>query len=103
MKTGREKASYCIGLETGRHLREQFKEMDSQLLVQGVQDGFSATEPKLTLDEIRSVLEAVRQQVETQQKQFVAKLSQDNKKKSEDFLESNKKKEGVKTLASGLQ
>ncbi len=103
MTTSREKASYCIGLETGKQLREQFKEMDLELLVTGFQDGFSQAEPKLSREETQAVLNAIRQQVEAQQKQYVAKLSHDNKAKSEAFLEQNKKQEGVVTLSSGLQ
>lgn len=103
MKDSREKASYCIGLETGKQLREQFKEMDVQFLADGLQDGFSHSQPKLSQDEIKAVLTAIRQQVEMQQKQFVAKLAQDNKKRCEEFLEQNKKHEGVVTLPSGLQ
>ncbi len=103
MNTSREKASYCIGLETGKQLREQFKEMDLNFLVTGFQDGFGQAEPKLSVDEIKAVLNAIREQVEAQQKQYVAKLAQDNKSKSEQFLEKNKNSEGVSTLASGLQ
>jgi|ERR1700722_13648355 len=103
MNTSLEKASYCIGLETGKQLREQFKEMDLKLLVTGFQDGFSQAKPQLTTDEIKAVLNAIREQVEAQQKQYVAQLAQDNKVKSEDFLEKNKKHEGINVLPSGLQ
>ncbi|MBI2743237.1 MAG: FKBP-type peptidyl-prolyl cis-trans isomerase [Chlamydiales bacterium] len=103
MKDSREKASYCIGLETGKQLRQQFKEMDVNLLAEGLQDGFTQSQPKLTGDEITAVLTAIRQQVETQQKQFLSKLAQENKSKSEKFLEQNKKHEGIVTLPSGLQ
>lgn len=103
MKTSREKASYCIGLETGKQMREQFKELDIQLLVKGLQDGFSNTKPELPQEEVQTVLNAIRKQVEDQQKQFIANLAQENRKKGEEFLAQNKKHEGVVTLASGLQ
>lgn len=103
MKTTKEKVSYCIGLETGRNLKNQFADMDYQLLSQGFQDALSDSNPKLTQDEIHSILLALRNQVETQQRQYIAKLAEENKKHSEAFLEANKKKEGVITLSSGLQ
>ncbi|MFI5333679.1 MAG: FKBP-type peptidyl-prolyl cis-trans isomerase [Chlamydiales bacterium] len=103
MNTNREKASYCIGLETGKQLRNQFKEMDIQFLVDGLRDGFSASQPKLSQEEMTTILNALRQQIETQQKQFVAQLAADNKKKGEEFLSKNQKVEGVQTLPSGLQ
>ncbi len=103
MNTNREKASYCIGLETGKQLRNQFKEMDVEFLATGLRDGFSATEPKLKPEEITTILNALRQQIESQQKQFIAQLAADNKKKGEEFLAKNQKVEGVQTLPSGLQ
>lgn len=103
MKTNREKASYCIGLETGKQLRHQFKEMDVEFLADGIRDGFSESSPKLAQEEINAVLNALRQQIESQQKQFIAKLAAENKKKGEEFLAQNQKQEGVVLLPSGLQ
>jgi FKBP-type peptidyl-prolyl cis-trans isomerase FklB len=103
MQSNREKASYCIGLEMGAQLREQFQEMDVEFLSQGMRDGFTENEPSLPVEEIQKILTAIRNQVEMQQKQFVAKLSEENKKKGEAFLEGNKKQEGVQVLSSGLQ
>jgi hypothetical protein len=71
MKTTKEKVSYCIGLETGKNLKQQFADMDLQLLIDGFQDGLSSSTPKLSQDEIRSILVALRGQVENQQKQFI--------------------------------
>jgi len=103
MKSTREKVSYCLGLETGRNLQRQFNDMDLELLVKGFQDAISNNNPKLAQDEIQSILQALRAQVEQQQRQFYAKLSEENRKKGEEFLEKNKGEEGVVTLKSGLQ
>ncbi len=103
MKNSRDKASYCIGLEMGQQLKNQFQEMNQEILVKGVSDGFSGKQPELPIEEVRNILTAIRQQIEMQQKQFVAKLAEDNKKKGEEFLEQNKKHEGVVQLPSGLQ
>lgn len=103
MKTTKEKVSYCIGLETGKNLKQQFADMDVQLLHEGFQDGLSDSSPKLTPEEIRSILVALRNQVETQQKQYIAHMAEDNKKQGDAFLSLNKQKDGVVALASGLQ
>lgn len=103
MKTTKEKVSYCIGLETGKNLKQQFADMDVQLLNEGFQDGLSDASPKLTPDEIRSILIALRNQVEAQQKQYVAQLAENNKKQGDAFLSLNKQKDGVVSLPSGLQ
>jgi FKBP-type peptidyl-prolyl cis-trans isomerase FklB len=103
MKTNKEKVSYCIGLETGKNLKQQFADMDDALLHQGFQDGLSAASPKLTQDEIHSILNALRTQVENQQKQYVSQLAENNKKQGDSFLALNKQKDGVVALPSGLQ
>ncbi len=103
MKSTREKVSYCLGLETGRNLQRQFNDMDVELLRKGFEDAIANNNPKLAQDEIQSIMQALRQQVETQQRQFYAKLSEDNRKQGEEYLEKNKATDGVMTLKSGLQ
>ncbi len=103
MKTNKEKASYCIGLQTGKNIKDQFQDIDPALLMDGFQDGLGERAPKLTPEEIRTVLEAIRRQMEQQERAFIAKLAEDNKKTGETFLLENKSKEGVVTLPSGLQ
>jgi FKBP-type peptidyl-prolyl cis-trans isomerase FklB len=103
MKSTKEKVSYCLGLETGRNLQRQFNDMDVELLRKGFEDAIANNNPKLGQDEIQSIMQALRQQVETQQRQFYAKLSEQNRQDGENFLENNKAQEGVVTLKSGLQ
>lgn len=103
MKSTKEKVSYCIGLETARNLKHQFADMDTECLTQGFNDALSEIPPKLTQEEIHSILVSLRKQVETQQRQYFAKVAEENKKSSETFMSENKNKEGVVTLASGLQ
>lgn len=103
MKSTREKVSYCLGLETGRNLQRQFNDMDIELLRKGFEDAIANNNPKLNQDEIQSIMQALRQQVETQQRQFYAKLSEQNRQEGENYLENNKAQEGVTTLKSGLQ
>ncbi|MBS0604143.1 MAG: FKBP-type peptidyl-prolyl cis-trans isomerase [Verrucomicrobia bacterium] len=103
MNSTKEKVSYCIGLETGRNLRHQFADMDMERLQEGFQDALSETNPKLKQEEIQSILVALKNQIESQQRQHFSRVAEENKKRSEAFLIENKSKEGVKTLTSGLQ
>jgi FKBP-type peptidyl-prolyl cis-trans isomerase FklB len=103
MNSTKEKVSYCIGLETGRNLKQQFADMDASYLSDGFQDALSESNPKLAQEEIQSIMAALRNQIETQQRQHFSRIAEDNKKRSEAFLNENKGKEGVKTLTSGLQ
>ncbi len=103
MDSTKEKVSYCIGLETGRNLRNQFADMDHNCLKDGFMDALSESNPKLQQDEIQSILVALKNQIEMQQRQNFSKLAEDNKKQSEQFLNENKNKKGVESLSSGLQ
>lgn len=103
MKSTKEKVSYCIGLETGRNLKHQFADMDTSCLLDGFQDALSAANPKLAQEEVQSIMVALRNQVETQQRQHFSRVAEENKKQSEAFFAENKNKEGVISLMSGLQ
>jgi FKBP-type peptidyl-prolyl cis-trans isomerase FklB len=103
MKSTKEKVSYCIGLETGRSLQKQFSDMDSDLLRKGFEDGLANALPKLSQEEVQSIMQALRQQIDQQQRAFIAKMSENNRKEGEDYLEKNKSEDGVVTLKSGLQ
>lgn len=103
MNSTKEKVSYCIGLETGKSLKQQFTDMDLQLLMQGFKDAIEEKSPKLPNEEVRTVMQALKQQIEMQQRHFIARLADENKKNGEAFLMENKSKEGIVTLPSGLQ
>lgn len=103
MKNTKEKVSYCIGFEMGKNLKTQFSDIDMDLLLSGFQDGLQDQPAKIPEPEMMSILATLRQQIEVQQKQYVAQIAEKNKKEGEDFLFANKHKEGVITLPSGLQ
>lgn len=103
LKNQKDKVSYSIGLNIGRKLANDLKnqsiDIDSNLLTKGIQDALTAAKPLLTDQEIQETMVAF-------QKEMVAKweeIGKKNKVEGEVFLAENKKKEGVKTLPSGLQ
>ncbi len=103
MQTTKEKVSYCIGLETGKNLRQQFADIEMDLLMTGLQDGLGENEPKLASKEIGAILASLKTQIETQQKQYISQIADKNKKEGESFLLFNKQKSDVVSLPSGLQ
>lgn len=103
MDSTREKASYCIGYETGRNLMNQFSDIDMDLLEKGLADGLTNKNAELPDDERQRIMMALRQQVEMQQRQVFAKIAEHNRKTGDDFLKENREKEGVTTCSSGLQ
>ncbi len=103
MDSSKEKVSYCIGLETAKNLKQQFSDMDVSLLVEGFQDGVNGAPPKIPQEEVQNLMVALKNQIESQQRQFITQISEENKRAGLEFLEENKKKPGVVALPSGLQ
>jgi FKBP-type peptidyl-prolyl cis-trans isomerase FklB len=102
-KSGKEKASYCLGLDAGNSIRMQFSDIDVSMLLTGFEDAIKRNRPRLSEQEFQNIMNSVRQQVQAQHKAYVSQMSQKNKKQAETFLEQNKDKDGVMTTASGLQ
>ena len=92
LKNQKEKISYIIGMDIGNNLKKQSVEVDPNILAKGIGDALAGGKPFLTEQEIRDTMAVF-------QKEMAAK----KKKEGEVFLAENKKKDGVKTLPSGLQ
>ena len=92
LKNQKEKVSYIIGMDIGGNLKRQSFDIDPNILARGVQDALSGEKPLLSKEEIQETMVAFQKEMMEKQKQ-----------RGEAFLSENKKKEGVKTLPSGLQ
>jgi FKBP-type peptidyl-prolyl cis-trans isomerase FklB len=99
LKNQKEKISYILGMDIGNNLKRQSIDVDTSILARGVKDAFSGSQPMLTEQEIRETMAAFQKEMMAKQEELAKK----NKKEGEAFLAGNKKKEGVKTLPSGLQ
>ncbi len=102
LKNPRQRASYSIGADIGSNFKKQEIDIDPKALAAGLADAL-AGKPALTEAEMRETLENLRKDLmakaETKQKAAGDK----NAKEGEAFLAANAKKDGVKTLPSGLQ
>ena len=79
MDTNREKVSYCIGLEAGKNIRGQFKDLDAKLLEKGFVDSLEDRTPALPNTEIDQILKALSQQIQEQQRAFVEQVAEKNR------------------------
>ena len=114
LKTPKDKTSYAVGLNVGKNLgaqlHQQSVEVDQAILLRGVKDALAGGKTLLTDDEVKAALMQLQTEVRARQQEKM-KFEQEkmkavadlNKKVGADFLEANKAKEGVVTLASGLQ
>ncbi len=98
-KDQKDRVSYSIGVNIGNSVKLQDLQLNPEMLATGVKDALSGGKTLLTEQEVRDTLTAFQQELKTQQ----LARGENNKKAGEAFLAENKKKEGVKTLASGLQ
>lgn len=103
MESTKEKVSYCIGLDVGTSLSNQYQEIELVSLIEGLQDAVFRKEPQLKQEEVQSILGNLRNQVEWRRRNTFAQLGAENKTTGEEFLKKNATKEGVCTLPSGLQ
>ncbi len=102
LKNQKEKLSYIIGMDIGNDLKKQSVDIDTSLLLKGVKDALSGSQPLLTEQEIHETRAAFQKDlIAKQEKQ--EEIGKKNKKAGEAFFAENKKKEGVITLPSGLQ
>jgi len=102
-KTQKDKLSYAIGMEMGKGVMAQGIDVDSAVLVQGLKDALTNAKPLMSEEELRLVITALQDEIRQKQAQAMEAAAADNKKKGDDFLAENAKKDGVVALADGLQ
>ncbi len=103
LKSKKDKTSYVIGADLATNLKRESIDVDPDMVLRGMKDVLSGGKTLMTDEEMRATSTALRQEIMEKQAQEIKKLAEKNKKEGEAFLEANKKKEGVKTLPSGLQ
>ncbi|MDX1952288.1 MAG: FKBP-type peptidyl-prolyl cis-trans isomerase [Verrucomicrobiota bacterium] len=99
LKTDQEKAAYSIGFRIGSQMKSQGVEISQESLASGIKDALGGNPPALSDSEMEQAIMGM-------QKTMMAKMEAkgaEAKKAGEAFLAENKKKEGIKTTASGLQ
>src|SRR5437667_7296836 len=98
LKDQKDKVSYSIGLNIGFNLGRQNVQVNPDLLAAGIKDAI-AGKPQLNADQVKEVMATFEKDMQQKQKAAGEKNASEGAK----FLEENKKKEGVKATASGLQ
>jgi FKBP-type peptidyl-prolyl cis-trans isomerase len=86
-----DKISYALGRNIGKAKQNGF-DIDPKRVIKGMEDALQGKDSEFSDEEIERAFEAYRP---------IARLAM--AKVGEDFLAANKDKEGVKTLASGVQ
>ena len=103
LKDENDRVNYSLGHQIGGDFKRQGVEVRSELVVKGIQDALSGAEPLMTPEEMNKTLMDLKKRIVTAQREERQQAAKDNLSKGKAFLEENAKKEGVKTLPSGLQ
>jgi len=103
LKNQKDKVSYSIGIAMGKNFKMQFIDIDPDILAKGIKDAFIGGKTLMTDQEMNETMTAYQKELAAKREELLKKLGEKNKTEGETFLAENKKKEGVKTLESGLQ
>ena len=103
LKGRKERLSYSFGFFFGSNLKRDAIDIDVDILLKGIKDSLSGNKTLMTEQEMRETFTAFQKEMQAKQADRRKAAGEKNKKEGEVFLEQNKKKEGVKTLPSGLQ
>jgi FKBP-type peptidyl-prolyl cis-trans isomerase FklB len=103
LKDTRDKVSYSIGLDIGSTFKKQKMDINSTALEAGLKDGMSGATPQMTEEQVKETMTAYSKEMTEKQMNESKEAAQKNAAAGELFLSENKKKEGIKTTASGLQ
>lgn len=103
LQTATDNASYGIGVNIGRSLREDGLELNLRMFAQGLKDAYEGAELKLTDAQLNAAFQVFNQEMQKKRQAEAAAVGEKNKRDGAAFLAANKNKPGVRTLPSGLQ
>lgn len=98
-KSQKDKLSYAIGVQMGNSLKQQGFVVDAKVVGQAIADVLAGSKLKVSDSDMQAAITAYQQEAAAKQKAKVAK----QKAAGDKYLAENKKRKGVKTLASGVQ
>jgi len=102
-KDRKAQESYAIGAQTGRTLRKDNVDIDSKMLIRGLQDGLGDKKLLLSEKDLRAVMTVVQQEIRKNMVMNRRALGERNREEGAAYLAANGAKAGVETTTSGLQ
>lgn len=94
-----QKFSYTIGYTFGRAMLKQAVAVDKDALIAAIEDVFANKQPRFSKKEMAGALNKVKEKIA----QIASERAQKNLEAGKQFMEENKKKDGVVVLPSGIQ
>lgn len=103
LTTQKDQVSYAIGYNLGTALKRQSFDVDPAIIARAIGDILNGNEPAMSQTDARQALQDYQQQMQQKQEQERLKVAAKNKEAAAAWLAENAQKDGVITLASGLQ
>jgi FKBP-type peptidyl-prolyl cis-trans isomerase FklB len=103
LKTEKDKLSYAMGMDLGNQLKTRSVDIDPALFARGLTDALAGGKTLLTPEEAKTVIAELQKAILVRQTAEAKAAGDKNKKEGDAFLAANKAKDGVVTLASGIQ
>lgn len=98
-----DKASYALGVETGRSFKSHGIDLNASAFAQGLQDSLNGNNLLMTNDEITQQLKDFQRSASTKLQAQMQQAGQKNQQLGNAFMAANKERSGVTTTPSGLQ
>ncbi len=102
----KNKTSYAMGFRLGLQFagtKESEFELNTDEVIKGIRDASAKNEPAITREEMALNVQGYENKMKLKQFEAFKALAEKNKERSDNFLKSNRKKKGIKELASGIQ
>jgi FKBP-type peptidyl-prolyl cis-trans isomerase FklB len=103
LKDQKDKESYSLGYQFGQSLKHQGLAINLEVYTAGIRDALGGAKPQLSQEEVNKTVSEIQSRVMAARQKEMQELADKNLSEGKAFLEANGKKEGVKTLSSGLQ
>ena len=92
LKTSKEKVSYGIGVDAAKNFQQKKLDIDLEMLIKGLRDGFSGSKLLISDEEIRTAFADLQEELNRRQAEEEKALAEKNKTEGESFLLENKTK-----------
>jgi FKBP-type peptidyl-prolyl cis-trans isomerase FklB len=102
-KNDKDKFSYALGMYYGNMFLRQDVDVDVSTLAKGLSDVLASNKTLLTEEQMKQTLNDAQKRMGEKRQAKLKEQGEENKKKAEAFLETNKAKDGVVSTPSGLQ